>query len=114
MTFGGQISFCLYMVHELVHTIWVWAAEQFQLTLTGYGGKFLVVGLLAIAVGGAILLFHLVEEPARRWMRKMMGATDPIATSRIHRPDTAVNGKLHPVVDASEEAGPKAMSARAG
>jgi peptidoglycan/LPS O-acetylase OafA/YrhL len=114
MTFGGQISFCLYMVHELVHTIWVWAAEQFQLTLTGYGGKFLVVGLLAIAVGGAILLFHLVEEPARRWMRKMMGATDPIATSRIHRPDTAVNGKLHPVVDASEEAGSKAMSARAG
>lgn len=22
MVFGGQISFCLYMVHELVHTAW--------------------------------------------------------------------------------------------
>ena len=35
MVFGGQVSFCLYMVHELVHTSWIWAAEQFHLTLQG-------------------------------------------------------------------------------
>src|SRR5699024_1042739 len=49
MVYGGQISFCLYMVHELVHTAWIWAAEQFQLTLEGLGGKLTVVGLVAIA-----------------------------------------------------------------
>lgn len=32
MVYGGQISFCLYMVHELVHTSWGWAVEQFELT----------------------------------------------------------------------------------
>ena len=32
MVYGGQISFCLYMVHELVHTAWGWAVAQFELT----------------------------------------------------------------------------------
>jgi peptidoglycan/LPS O-acetylase OafA/YrhL len=114
MTFGGKISFCLYMVHELVHTVWGWAAEQFQLTLSGLGGRLLVVGLLAIAVGAAIVLFHFVEEPARRWMRRMMKARDPMTTSRIHRPDRAVNGTLRPIDGHREEAGSKPMSARAG
>ncbi len=114
MIFGGQVSFCLYMVHELVHTVWGWAAEQFRLTLAGSGGKFVVIGLLAIALAAAILLFHVVEEPARRWMRKMMDARRPASTSRIHRPDKAVNGKLHQIDGDLEEAGSKAMSARAG
>ena len=114
MIFGGQISFCLYMVHELVHSVWGWAAEQFGLTLAGYGGKALVIGLLAIALGAAILLFDIVEEPARRWMRKMMDARRPATTSRIDRPDKAVNGKLHQIDGDLEEAGSKAMSARAG
>ena len=48
MVFGGQISFCVYMVHELVHTAWIWTAEQFQLTLHGTGGKLIFAGLLAI------------------------------------------------------------------
>ncbi len=32
LVYGGQISFCLYMVHELVHIAWTWAVVQFQLT----------------------------------------------------------------------------------
>src|SRR5690625_209929 len=31
MVYGGQISFCLYMVHELVHTAWNWAARHFEI-----------------------------------------------------------------------------------
>src|ERR1700730_15074555 len=31
MVYGGQISFCLYMVHELVHTSWTWVVVNFQL-----------------------------------------------------------------------------------
>ncbi|KAA8967064.1 acyltransferase [Mycobacterium sp.] len=92
MVFGGQISFCLYMVHELVHTAWTWAAEQFQLTLQGAGGKLTVVGLLAIAAGIAALLFHFVEEPARRWMRRMADVTAPNGKTRIDlRTDPVVN-----------------------
>jgi len=61
----GQISFSLYMVHELVHTTWIWAAQQFELALTGTAGKFTVAGLIALAMLGAAVLYHVVEEPAR-------------------------------------------------
>jgi peptidoglycan/LPS O-acetylase OafA/YrhL len=86
LVYGGQISFCLYMVHELVHTAWNWAAEQFQLVLHDAPGKWTVAGLLVAAVALSMVLFHLVEEPARRWMRSMSAvkAADT-ATLRIDR-----------------------------
>jgi peptidoglycan/LPS O-acetylase OafA/YrhL len=108
MVFGGQISFCLYMVHELVHTAWTWAAEQFQLTLQGFGGKLAVICLVAIAAGIAIVLFHFVEEPARRWMRRMADVADP--NTKSHDP---MKAKLQPIGGAREERN-QAMSARAG
>ena len=52
MVYGGQISFCLYMVHELVHTSWTWAVVQFELTPwhSDSPWKWNIFGLLAIAV----------------------------------------------------------------
>ncbi len=73
MVYGGQISFCLYMVHELVHTVWGWAVQQFELIPQENPWKWNVIGLLVIAVVASILLYHFVEEPARRWMRRMVG-----------------------------------------
>ncbi len=73
LVYGGQISFCVYMVHELVHTAWDWAAMQFEVVLDDANGKWVVAGLLAVAVAMSMLLFHGVEEPARRWMRRMVG-----------------------------------------
>src|ERR1700751_1470681 len=67
LVYGGQISFCLYMVHELVHTSWGWAVEQFELRPQDDPWKWNVIGLLAIAVVISILMYPLVEEPARRW-----------------------------------------------
>lgn len=78
MVYGGQISFGLYMVHELVHTSWNWAAMQFELTLDGAAGRWIVLGLLAAAVAGSVALFHGVEEPARRWMRAMMRPSESV------------------------------------
>jgi peptidoglycan/LPS O-acetylase OafA/YrhL len=74
MVYGGQISFCLYMVHELVHTTWGWAVEQFELTPweSDSPWKWNVLGLFAIALALSSLLYHVVEEPARRWMRRMV------------------------------------------
>jgi len=72
LVYGGQISFAFYMVHELVHTAWKWAAQQFELTLQGAGGPWLLLGIVAVAVAGAVALYHGVEEPARKWMRSMV------------------------------------------
>jgi peptidoglycan/LPS O-acetylase OafA/YrhL len=111
LVYGGQISFSLYMVHELVHTAWDWAAAQFGLTLAGYPGKLVVLGLLAITVAAAAVLFHLVEEPARRWMRKMV-ARDLDTNSLIEPPADPVDDEPQPV-DAAPEARAKAVPARA-
>jgi peptidoglycan/LPS O-acetylase OafA/YrhL len=108
MVYGGQISFCLYMVHELAHTAWIWAAEQFQLTLIGSDGKWMVIGVLAVTLVAAMVLFHTVEEPARRWMRRMVDDRSP--ATEAAQPTT---GKLQSV-DGALEARPKSISARAG
>ena len=100
MVYGGQISFCLYMVHELVHTAWGWAVEQFELTPwhSDSPWKWNVIGLLAIAVALSVLMYHFVEEPARRWMRRMVDV----------RPAEPVGTKLHPI-----DGGLEAVSVRA-
>jgi peptidoglycan/LPS O-acetylase OafA/YrhL len=119
MVYGGQISFCLYMVHELMHTAWIWTAEQFQLTLHDDVGKLLVVGLLAITLGAAIVLFHFVEEPARRWMRrmvdvrKMVDVKDPNASTQSDPAAAPVTGRLQSVDRALDEQ-PNSISVRAG
>ena len=76
LTYGGQISFSLYMVHEIVHTAWNWAVLQFELTLAGPAGPWLLLGVFAVAFACAAALYHFVEEPARRWMRRMVDVRD--------------------------------------
>ncbi|BBX57269.1 acyltransferase [Mycobacterium shottsii] len=90
MVYGGEISFCLYMVHELVHTAWGWAVLQFELTPQDNPWKWNVIGLLVIAVAASVLLYHFIEEPARRWMRRMVDVR--AVTARIE-PSEPVNGK---------------------
>jgi peptidoglycan/LPS O-acetylase OafA/YrhL len=113
MVYGGRISFCLYMVHELMDTAWLWTAEQFQLTLHGDGGKLLVVGLLTITFGAAIVLFHCVEEPARRWMRRMVDAGELNASAQTDLTAQPVTGWLQSV-DRALDARAKSISVRAG
>ncbi|GAB7145137.1 acyltransferase family protein [Mycobacterium riyadhense] len=105
MVYGGEISFCLYMVHELVHTAWGWAVLQFELTPHDNPWKWNVIGLLAIAVGAAILLYQFVEEPARRWMRRMV---DVHAVDSRGGPAESGNTKLHQI-----DGGLEGVSARA-
>ena len=75
-SYGGKISFSLYMIHEPVHTAWNWAVAQYQIVLPKSVAKVVVVGLIAVAVLLAMLLYHVVEEPARRWMRRMIDTGD--------------------------------------
>jgi peptidoglycan/LPS O-acetylase OafA/YrhL len=114
LVYLGQISFALYMVHELVHTTWIWTAKQFEITLTGGAGKFIVVGLLAVALAFASGMYHLVEEPARRWMRRMVDIREVAAGTRDEqREEPSIGGKLQPV-DTGHESRSDTRSARAG
>jgi peptidoglycan/LPS O-acetylase OafA/YrhL len=113
LVYGGQISFSLYMVHELVHTAWDWVLAQFELTPTGYVQTLVVVGLLAVTVAAAMLLFHFVEEPARLWMRSMVEVRHKSTESPAVTAAEPVNGKLQPI-DGGLEKRPKAVSVRAG
>jgi peptidoglycan/LPS O-acetylase OafA/YrhL len=65
-----------------------------------------VVILLAVAVLGAVLLYHFVEEPARVWMRSMVrDVRDP----RIE----PVHGRLQTIHSPREDRS-QVVSARAG
>jgi peptidoglycan/LPS O-acetylase OafA/YrhL len=98
LVYGGQISFGLYMVHELVHTAWLWIMAQYRIVLEpSIVAKLVFVGLLAVSLVLAILLYHFVEEPARIWMRRMVGERRP--------PVTETHGEL-PAESESERPAP--------
>ncbi|QZT64855.1 acyltransferase family protein [Mycolicibacterium austroafricanum] len=94
MVYLGHISFGLYMVHEIVHTAWNWAVLQFDIQLTpSWWAKFVVLGLILFAGVAAALLYHVVEEPARRWMRRMVEPN----RARPAQPTETAAGRLQPV-----------------
>ena len=107
LIYGGKISFSLYMVHELVHTAWNWMVAEYQLDFSMVVAKLVVVGLIAAALAGAALLYHGVEEPARRWMRRMVDFRD-VKTIRAELPPDPAGGRV-----ASIDSRPP-RSARAG
>ncbi|MCP9275015.1 acyltransferase family protein [Mycolicibacterium arenosum] len=92
VVYAGQVSFSLYMVHELVHTAWNWATRQFEVTLDGTAGaKWIVLGLLVLSFLSAVALYHVVEEPARRWMRRMVDVR--AVDNPVQQIDSARSGK---------------------
>jgi peptidoglycan/LPS O-acetylase OafA/YrhL len=113
MVYGGYISFSLYMVHELVHTAWNWFTAQFEIVLTpSWSAKLIMVGVFAVALLGAALLYHFVEEPARIWMRRMVKERRlPVADPHSEEPDPAQN-KLQPI--GPRQVPSNAVAARAG
>lgn len=87
MVYLGHISFGLYMVHEIVHTAWNWAILQFDIHLTpSWWAKLVVLGLIVLAGVMAAALYHGVEEPARRWMRRMIEPKGPRAVESADTP----------------------------
>ncbi len=114
LVYGGQVSFGLYMVHELVHTAWLWIMAQYQITMApSIGAKFIFVGLIAFAMILAVLLFHIVEEPARMWMRRMVGERRP-PVDLEHTPQSdGPTGTLAPIHGPREDR-LKTLRVRAG
>ena len=112
LVYGGQISFCLYMVHELAHTAWIWTAQQFELTMFGNDGKLLLAAVLAVTFVAAAVLYHVVEEPARLWMRRMVGDGRPVVDAAD--PEAPADGGKLQSIEGSQEGRPTTISARAG
>jgi peptidoglycan/LPS O-acetylase OafA/YrhL len=80
---------------------------QFGLRLgPDLAGKTTLVGLLAVALVGAVVLYHVVEEPARRWMRSMMKPPHDSRADRGH-------GRLQPI-DGQHDERSRVVSVRAG
>jgi peptidoglycan/LPS O-acetylase OafA/YrhL len=84
VVYGGQISFSLYMIHEPVHTAWNWAVAQYMIVMPKSVAKLAVVGLIFAVIIAAMMLYHFVEEPSRRWMRRMIDFRD-IGQDRMAR-----------------------------
>lgn len=113
MVYLGQVSFGLYMVHEIVHNAWIWATKQFELTLSGPAGVVILLGLLAAALGVGCLMYHLVEEPARHWMRRMVDVRGLATAPRdASAKDSAGGGRLQNLSDHDPRSEPR--PARAG
>jgi peptidoglycan/LPS O-acetylase OafA/YrhL len=110
MVYLGHISFSLYMVHEIIHTAWNWAVLQFEIVLVpSLWAKAVVGGLVIGALLASALLYHVVEEPARLWMRRMVDVRDLPVDLRPEKGSAEhAHGNLKPVHD------DPAVTARAG
>lgn len=74
MVWAGKVSYSLYMVHALVLMVFgqllPWAAHQHDPLTVRLG---LLLLYLSVCVIAAAVMYHLVEEPARRWLRQRLG-----------------------------------------
>ena len=73
LVFGGFISYSLYMTH----LVWfgLWRAGMSALGISG--GALYALGVLALIAGALVIawaMWRVVEEPAREWMRRLVGA----------------------------------------
>lgn len=69
---GGYISFSLYMVHTVWYGLWRTIMRAAGIT----GGPLYALGFVALVVGAIVLawlMWRIVEEPAREWMRRRSG-----------------------------------------
>ena len=71
MIFWGQVSYSLYMTHSLVRTVLRKALPFAHFVDASLVVRLGLLGLYAICFAAvAVLMFLLIEEPARHWLRK--------------------------------------------
>lgn len=73
LVLGGFISYSLYMTHLVWFGLWKAGMSAAHIT----GGVLYDVGVMALLAGALViawLMWRVVEEPAREWMRTIVGA----------------------------------------
>lgn len=84
LVYLGEVSYAIYMIHALVERVWQfmyrkWFGPEFFTFETGLIGLTLLVG--ACVVGGMVL-YHVVERPARQYLRRRWIKSEaPVRTS---------------------------------
>jgi peptidoglycan/LPS O-acetylase OafA/YrhL len=77
---GGEISYSMYMTHQLVMIALLPRMTDFSLPL-----QFAIV--CGLVLGISLLLFHIVEKPARdsvkQWLRRRRGMSEPPANAEV-------------------------------
>ncbi|MBL8546206.1 MAG: acyltransferase [Hyphomonadaceae bacterium] len=71
--FLGAASYALYMIHLPIDIVWFHALEKFGVTETSdlalrVGA---VVGVFAVCIAASMVAYLVIEEPARKWVRKL-------------------------------------------
>jgi peptidoglycan/LPS O-acetylase OafA/YrhL len=73
LVLGGFISYSLYMTHLVWFGLWRAGMKAVGID----GGALYAVGFVVLVVGALLiawLMWKFVEEPAREWMRTLVGA----------------------------------------
>jgi peptidoglycan/LPS O-acetylase OafA/YrhL len=78
LVYLGEVSYAVYMVHLPVDIAYFHALDKVAPGLTGALVWAAWVGVFAMCLFGAVAGYHLVERPARNWMR----AHDPFAARK--------------------------------
>ena len=101
LVLGGFVSYSLYMTHLVWFGLW-----RAGMDVAGVDGGPLyaasVVGLVAGAFVIAWLMWKIVEEPAREWMRRLVG-TRPVPTEEAGEAIVEATEKSAPAKDAPIE-----------
>ncbi|MBK8542821.1 MAG: acyltransferase [Caulobacteraceae bacterium] len=71
--FLGAASYAMYMIHLPIDIVWFHALERFGVTETSdlalrVGA---VVGVFAVCIAASTVAYLVIEEPARKWVRKL-------------------------------------------
>lgn len=71
--FLGAASYALYMIHLPVDIVWFHALEKFGVTETSDLALRIgaMVGVFAVCIVASMVAYLVIEEPARKWVRKL-------------------------------------------
>ena len=91
LVLGGYISFSLYMTHTVWYGLWRTGMNKVHIN----GGPVYAVSALGLVAGALIiawLMWRFVEEPAREWMRRLIGERGiPVAEPAGHPNEVPAN-----------------------
>jgi peptidoglycan/LPS O-acetylase OafA/YrhL len=90
--YGGRLSYCFYLVHIPMLEVYWLSLRRFEWLAARPGVALGVLLAVVLAMFGvAALLMRLVEEPARRRMRRLLGGSVPIQQAPAPRLPTQVS-----------------------
>ena len=71
--FLGAASYALYMIHLPIDIVWFHTLERFGITETSDLSLRIgaIVGVFVVCIAASIVAYLVIEEPARKWIRKL-------------------------------------------